>query len=155
MSNCSKTCECHKINWMSIVHRGEYEMLDGSPVQMGVSCDDKVEIDHMTEGDYEAVCKYIPGNEDSRFPQEVLQYLLDANAGSSDRGDAVRGDADRGDAVRGDAVRGDADRGDAEEGSSVKSLAWWQEPGDTCSVGWEQQTLDPILLALNSKVSIK
>ena len=140
MSNCSKICECHKINWMSIVHRGEYEMLDGSHVQMGVSCDDKVEIDHMTEGEYENVCKYIPGKEDSRFPQEVLQYLLDANAESSDRGDAVRGDADH---------------GDASEGSSVKSLAWWQEPGDTCSVGWEQQTLDPILLALNSKVSIK
>ena len=94
----------------------------------------------MTEGEYEDVCKYIPGKEDSRFPQEVLQYLLDANAESS---------------VRGDAVRGDADHGDAEEGSSAKSLAWWQEPGDTCSVGWEQQTLDPILLALNSKVSIK
>ena len=135
MSNCSKTCECHKINWTSIVHRGEYEMLDGSSVQMGVSCDDKVEIDHMTEGEYEDVCKYIPGKEESRFPQEVLQYLLDANAGSSDHGDA--------------------DREDAEEGSSAKSLAWWQEPGDTCSVGWEQQTLDPILLALNSKVSIK
>ena len=135
MSNGSKNCECHKINWTSIVHRGEYEMLDGSSVQMGVSCDDKVEVDHMTEGEYEDVCKYIPGKEDSRFPQEVLQYLLDANAGSSVRGDAVREDA--------------------EEGSSAKSLAWWQEPGDTCSVGWEQQTLDPILLALNSKVSIK
>ena len=113
----------------------EYEMLDGSPVQMGVSCDDKVENDHMTEGEYGAVCKYIPGKEDSRFPQEVLQYLLDANAGSSDRGDS--------------------DCEDAERGSSVKSLAWWQEPGDTCSVGWDQQTLDPILLALNSKVSVK
>ena len=140
MSNHQKICECHKINWMSIVHRGEYEMTDGSPVQRGFSCDDKVEIDHMTEGEYEDVCKYIPGKEDSRFPQEVLQYLLDANAGSS---------------VHGDADRGNADREDAEEGSSAKSLAWWQEPGDPCSVGWEQQTLDPILLALNSKVSIK
>ena len=145
MSNHQKICECHKINWRSIVHKGEYEMLDGSSVQMGVSCDDKVEIDHMTEGEYEDVCKYIPGKEESRFPQEVLQYLLDANAGSSVRGDAVSGDA----------VSGDADRGDADRESSVKSLAWWQEPGDTCSVGWEQQTLDPILLALNSKVSIK
>ena len=141
MSNHQKICECHKINWMSIVHRGEYEMTDGSPVQRGFSCEDKVETDHMTEGEYEDVCKYIPGKEDSRFPQEVLQYLLDANAGSSDREDAVRGDVE--------------DNGDAERGSSVKSLAWWQEAGDTCSVGWEQQTLDPILLALNSKVSIK
>ena len=132
MSNHQKICECHKINWMSIVHRGEYEMNDGSSVQRGVSCDDKVETDHMTEGEYEAVCKYIPGKEDSRFPQEVLQYLLDANGGSSDRGDAERG-----------------------RESSAKSLAWWQEPGDTCSVEWEQQTLDPILLALNSKVSVK
>ena len=145
MSNHQKICECHKINWMSIVHRGDYEMTDGSPVQRGFSCDDKVELDHMTEGEYGAVCKYIPGKEESRFPQEVLQYLLDANAGSSVRGDAVSGDA----------VSGDADRGDADRESSVKSLAWWQDPGDTCSVGWEQQPLDPILLALNSKVSIK
>ena len=141
MSNHQKICECHKINWMSIVHRGEYEMTDGSPVQRGFSCDDKVETDHMTEGEYEDVCKYIPGKEDSRFPQEVLQYLLDANAESSDRGNAIRGDVE--------------DNGNVREGSTVKSLAWWQEPGDTCSVGWEQQTLDPILLALNSKVSIK
>ena len=131
MSNHQKICECHKINWMSIVHRGEYEMTDGSPVQRGFSCDDKVETDYMTEGEYENVCQYIPGKEDSRFPQEVLQYLLDANAGAESE-----------------------DKGNA-EGSSAKSLAWWQEPGDTCSVGWEQQTLDPILLALNSKVSIK
>ena len=106
-------------------------MLDGSPIQMGVSCDDKVEGDHMTEGEYETVCKYIPGKEDSRFPHEVLQYLLDANAGAKRE-----------------------DNGNA-EGSSANSLAWWQEPGDTCAVEWEQQTLDPILLALNSKVSIK
>ena len=132
MSNHQNICECHKINWMSIVHRGEYGMNDGSPVQRGFSCDDKVETDYMTEGEYEAVCKYIPGKEDSRFPQEVMQYLLDANGGSSDCGDGGRG-----------------------RESSAKSLAWWQEPWDTCSVGWEQQTLDPILLALNSKVITK
>ncbi len=139
MSNHQKICECHKINWMSIVHRGEYEMTDGSPVQRGFSCDDKVETDYMTEGEYESVCKYIPGKEDSRFPQEVMQYLLDANGGG---GAAAAG-----------AAAGDHD--DRGKESSAKSLAWWQEPGDTCSVGWEQQTLDPILLALNSKVSIK
>ena len=56
MSNHQKICECHKINWMSIVHRGEYEMTDGSPVQRGFSCADKVEPDYMTEGEYENVC---------------------------------------------------------------------------------------------------
>ena len=33
---------------------------------------------------------------------------------------------------------------------SPDTIAWWQEPGDT-PVRWEHQTLDPILLALNSK----
>ena len=128
MSNHQKICECHKINWMSIVQRGKYEMSDGSPVQMGVSCDDKVETDYMTEGEYEDICKYIPGKENSRFPQEVLQYLLETNSET----EIVDKDKKK---------------------PSVKSpdtIAWWQEPGDT-PVGWEQQPLDPILLALNSK----
>ena len=142
MSNHQKICECHKINWMSIVHRGEYEMTDGSPVQRGFSCDDKVETDYMTEGEYENVCQYIPGKEDSRFPQEVLDYLLDTNGGRSFRGDA-EGNINP--------VRGSP----SEAANPANSLAWWQEPGDSCSVGWEQQKLDPILLALNSKVSIK
>ena len=128
MSNHQKICECHKINWMSIVHRGDYEMTDGSPVQRGFSCEDKVETDHMTEGEYEDVCKYIPGKECSMFPKEVIQYLLETNSESG----MVDNDKKK---------------------ASVKSpdtIAWWQEPGDT-PVGWEQQTLDPILLALNSK----
>ena len=129
MSNHQKICECHKINWMSIVQRGKYEMSDGSPVQMGVSCDDKVENDHMTEGEYEYICKYIPGKEYSRFPQEVLQYLLESN---SEPG----------------MVDNDKKKTSAK---SPDTIAWWQEPGDT-PVGWEHQTLDPILLALNSKV---
>ena len=28
-------CECHKINWLKIIEKGDYEMVDGSPVQMG------------------------------------------------------------------------------------------------------------------------
>ena len=124
-------CECHKVNWMSIIKLGEYKMVNDSPLQNGVSCDDKVEIDHMTEGEYDTICKYIPGREDSRFPQEVIQYLLDTNSQSNVLEDVV----------------------DNEKKSSVgtpDTIAWWQEPGDT-PVGWEQQTLDPILLALNSK----
>ena len=42
-------CECHKINWLKILEKGDYEMVDGSPVQIGVSCEDKVENNHMSE----------------------------------------------------------------------------------------------------------
>ena len=128
MSNHQKICECHKINWMSIIHRGDYEMTDGSPVQRGFSCEDKVETDHMTEGEYESICKYVPGGECSMFPQEVVQYLLESNS----EPEIVDNDKEK------DSVK------------SPDTIAWWQEPGDT-PVGWEQQTLDPILLSLNSK----
>ena len=122
-------CECHKINWLKILEKGNYEMVDGSPVQIGVSCEDKVENNHMSEEEYESICKYIPGGNCSMFPQEVVQYLLESN---SEPG-IVENDKEK------DSVK------------SPDTIAWWQEPGDT-SVGWEQQTLDPILLALNSKL---
>ena len=121
-------CECHKINWMKILEKGDYEMVDGSPVQIGVSCEDKVENNHMSEEEYESICNYVPGGECTMFPHEVIQYLLETNSETG----IVDNDKNK---------------------TSVKSpdtIAWWQEPGDT-PVGWEQQTLDPILLALNSK----
>ena len=121
-------CECHKINWLKILEKGNYEMVDGSPVQIGVSCEDKVENNHMSEEEYESICKYVPGGECSMFPQEVIQYLLETNSETRV-----------------------VDNG--KKKTSVKSpdtIAWWQEPGDT-PVKWEHQTLDPILLALNSK----
>ena len=61
---------------MSILKTGKYEMMDGSTKQSGVSCDDKVNEDKMTLEEYDSICKYIPGVEGSKFPQEVLQYLL-------------------------------------------------------------------------------
>ena len=103
-------------------------MVDGSPVQIGVSCEDKVENNHMSEEEYESICKYVPGGECTMFPQEVIQYLLETNSETG----IVDNDKKK---------------------TSVKSpdtIAWWQEPGDT-PVRWEHQTLDPILLALNSK----
>ena len=103
-------------------------MVDGSPVQIGVSCEDKVENNHMSEEEYELICKYVPGGECSMFHQEVIQYFLETNSETG----LVDNDKKK---------------------TSVKSadtIAWWQEPGDT-PVGWEYQTLDPILLALNSK----
>ena len=121
-------CECHKINWMKILEKGVYEMVDGSPVQIDVSCEDKVENNHMSEEEYDSICKYVPGGECSMFPQEVVQYLLESNS------EPGMTDNDK-------------------KKTSVKTpdtIAWGQEPGDT-PVGWEQQTLDPILLSLNSK----
>ena len=125
-------CECHKVNWLKILDGGNYEMVDGSPFQTGVSCEDKVEDNHMSEEDYETICKYVPGGKGSRFPEEVIQYLLNTNR-EPERVD------------------------EGKEGTSVKdpdTIAWWEEPGDT-PLGWDRQTLAPILLALNSKVSLK
>ena len=82
----------------------------------------------MSEEEYESICKYVPGGECSMFPQEVIQYLLETNSETRV-----------------------VDNG--KKKTSVKSpdtIAWWQEPGDS-PVRWEHQTLDPILLALNSK----
>ena len=121
-------CECYKINWMKIREKGVYEMVDGSPVQTGVSCEDKVENNHMSEEEYDSICKYVPGGECSMFPQEVVQYLLESNS----EPEIVDNDKEK------DSVK------------SPDTIAWWQEPGDT-PVGWEYQTPDPILFALNSK----
>jgi len=113
---------------MKILEKGDYEMVDGSPVQIGVSCEDKVENNHMSEEEYVSICKYVPGGECTMFPQEVIQYLLETNS------ETEIVDKDK-------------------KETSVKSpdtIAWWQEPGDT-PVRWEHQTLDPILLVLNSK----
>lgn len=76
-------CECHKINWMSILNTGKYEMMDGSPKKEGVSCDDKVNNDEMTFEEYNKTCKYIPAvlteegwvHSGSKFPKEVFEYL--------------------------------------------------------------------------------
>ena len=121
-------CECHKINWLKIIEKGDYEMVDGSPVQMGVSCEDKVENNYMSEEEYESICKYVPGGECTKFPQEVIQYLLETNSGPGIDKDKKKTSVNFPD-----------------------TIAWWQEPGDT-PVRWEHQTLDPILLALNSKL---
>ena len=76
-------CECHKVNWMSILNTGKYEMMDGSPIKEGVSCDDKVNNDEMTFEEYNKTCKYIPAvlteegwvHSGSKFPKEVFEYL--------------------------------------------------------------------------------
>ena len=70
-------CECHKIRWVAIINSGEYQMRNGLPLKEGVSCEDKVELGQMTEKEYYAICKYIPGENGSEFPQEVVQYLYD------------------------------------------------------------------------------
>ena len=121
------TCECHKINWRSIINDGEYSMRNGLPLKGGVSCEDKVETGDMAEEGYENICRYIPGEGGSNFPEEVVQYFLD----KTDQPNKVDPSPKKPD-----------------------TLAWWQEPGDT-PVSWEQQTLDPILLALNSKCTLK
>tara|TARA_B100000902_G_C27096695_1_gene806641 strand:+ start:468 stop:809 length:342 start_codon:yes stop_codon:yes gene_type:complete len=110
-------------------------MRNGLSLKEGVTCEDKVELGHMTEEDYETGCKFIPGNDDSRFPQEVIEHFAkeDINEGNVDHS------------------KKDIDPST----DTPNTLAWWQEPGDVRSVSWDQQTLDPILLALNSKVSVK
>ena len=101
-------------------------MVDGSPVQIGVSCEDKVENNHMSEEEYESICKYVPGRECTMFPQEVIQYLLETNSSPGIDKDKKKTSV-----------------------NSPDTIAWWQEPEDT-PVGWEQQTLDPFGIELEN-----
>jgi hypothetical protein len=72
------TCECHKINWLARVQNKDkkYTMIDGSPMQSGIDCQDKVNDKNMGMDTYLAVCKYQPGIEGSLFPDEVYQDLM-------------------------------------------------------------------------------
>ena len=128
-------CECHKINWMSVLDKGEPEMIDGSLLLEGLSCEDKVELCHMDTDEYDTICKYIPGDKCSNFPQEVIQYLCTNN-----EPEVI-----------------DNDKKNAEMNNKMKkvdTIAWWQEPGDT-PVRWEQQTLDPVLVGFTLKCMVK
>jgi len=51
-------------------------MIDGSPMQSGIDCQDKVNDKNMGMDTYLAVCKYQPGIEGSLFPDEVYQDLM-------------------------------------------------------------------------------
>jgi len=126
----SSLCECHKINWRSIIHKTECEMVDGSPLQEGVSCEDKVELGQMTEKEYYAICKYIPGENGSEFPQEVIQYLYDKNNRSDHLNKEEKNKIDW-----------------SENNKNTKR-------GESEDFKYEEQTLDPISIALNSKAII-
>jgi len=53
----------------------KYLMMDGSPLQEGVCCQDKVNLGRLDIATYLSVCKYHP-EEGSLFPEEVLQGLI-------------------------------------------------------------------------------
>ena len=123
-------CECHKIRWVAIIDSGEYQMRNGLPLKEGVSCEDKVELGQMTEKEYYAICKYIPGENGSEYPQEVVQYLYDRN-----------------------------NRSDHLNNEEKNKINWTENNKNTKRRGpgdfkYEEQTLDPILIALNSKAII-
>jgi len=71
------SCECHKINWMAVCRSpGKYVMVDGSTLQEGIDCQDKVNKSRMDYDTYLRVCKYQPGEDGTLFPDEVYQFLL-------------------------------------------------------------------------------
>ena len=135
-------------------------MVDGSPLQEGVSCEDKVEIDDMTEEEYENICKYIPGNKESQFPLEVLQYLAQEEETTD-----IQEKIDRPAPGFVPAVVWSANgkkniniqTSNINERSSAKcpdTMAWWQDKDDVQAVGWDQQRRDPVLVAISLKCTV-
>ena len=70
-------CECHKIDWTG--GPGKYKYIEnGDPYQQGdlISCQDKINENLMSCDDYESICQFIPGETNSKFPQDVYLKLL-------------------------------------------------------------------------------
>ena len=70
-------CECGKIDWSC--GPGNYKYIaTGKPYAQGdnVSCQDKLNYDIMTLETYDKICRYIPGETNSKFPKDVYEKLL-------------------------------------------------------------------------------
>ena len=72
-------CECHLIDWMARVRNEDkqYMMVDGTPLEISVDCQAKVNDGKMKMDTYISVCKYQPGEEGSLFPDDVFQDLME------------------------------------------------------------------------------
>ena len=71
------TCQCHLIDWLQFP---DYKYI-GSDERVGeqdtsVDCQIKVNDKEMSLTTYMEVCKYIPGEEGSKFPESVYKKLL-------------------------------------------------------------------------------
>ena len=72
----ANTCQCHLIDWLQFP---DYKYFDGDEkcVQTtSVDCQVKVNEKEMSMKTYMEVCKYIPGEEGSKFPESVYKKLL-------------------------------------------------------------------------------
>tara|TARA_B100000427_G_C15350541_1_gene525254 strand:- start:95 stop:349 length:255 start_codon:yes stop_codon:yes gene_type:complete len=70
-------CECHKIDWTG--GPGKYKYIDTGQLlcpQRIVDCGDKVNEGLMEIHEYDLICQYIPGEEGSKFPQDVYKKLV-------------------------------------------------------------------------------
>ena len=76
----STICECGKIDWSG--GPGNYKYIaSGKPYKQddNISCQDKVNNDIMTCGNYDKICQYIPGEINSKFPNDVYIKLLNGD----------------------------------------------------------------------------
>ena len=72
----ANTCQCHLIDWLQFPN---YKYFDGDEKYdqvTSVSCQVKVNEKEMSMKTYMEVCKYIPGEEGSKFPESVYKKLL-------------------------------------------------------------------------------
>ena len=88
------TCECHLIDWMARVRNDDkqYMMVDGTPLEISVDCQQKVNDGKMDMDTYHSVCKYQPGGEGSLFPDEVFQDLMEERMFACDPYQDIQGD---------------------------------------------------------------
>ena len=72
----ANTCQCHLIDWLQFPN---YKYFDGDEKYdqvTSVDCQVKVNEKEMSMKTYMEVCKYIPGEEGSKFPESVYKKLL-------------------------------------------------------------------------------
>ena len=72
----ANTCQCHLIDWLQFP---DYKYFDGDEKYdqvTSVCCQTKVNEKEMSMKTYMEVCKYIPGEKGSKFPESVYKKLL-------------------------------------------------------------------------------
>ena len=91
----ANTCQCHLIDW-KLFPNYKYVDSDEEYVQeTSVCCQTKVNMGEMSGKTYLEICKYIPGDEGSKFPYSVYKKLLGEDEEESDE-DLVKVEYDEG-----------------------------------------------------------
>ena len=68
-------CQCHLINWHTFPNY-QYVTGENYDFKSKIDCQSKVNAQEMKYLDYLNICQYIPGKENTKFPDEIYQRIL-------------------------------------------------------------------------------